>query len=570
MKKEERDFVQIAVTYCKQVIAGTLPNSKWVVLACQRFLDDLARQDDFDCPFTFDAKRAVKVCKFVENLPHIKGKKAGSNVHLEPWQCWVICNIFGFTNKETGARRFRKAYIEVPRGNGKSLLLSAIGLYMLAADGEAGSEVYVAARTREQTKAVFDTAQSMVKNAPAIRKKCNLELLAHSITRPDNDSVFRSLASDSQGLDGLNIHCGITDELHAHRTREVWDVLETGCGKRDSSLLVAITTAGNDMNGICWEVRTYVTKILEKLITSEEFFGVIYTMREGMDWRTEAAWRCANPNWKVSVNPEAVKQTAAKAEKIPSAKPNFLTKHLNIWSNTHSAWLDAAKIQSCVDEALSEEAFEGSACIVGLDLADKLDLTSAVRLFEKEVDGKLHYYAFSHSWIPEETAAASNYAASFKGWSEMGFLTQTAGTVVDADFIEGELLEYSQRYRVKELAYDSYHATQLITHLNNEGMVCVEISMNVKSISPAMKKLEELVEQKRFHFCDPVLAFALSNVHVKRDFKGNIYPRKSEKTTDAKIDPAVALFIALNRTLLTEIEDGSEGSVYERRGLLTL
>lgn len=565
-----RDYLHEAVTYCEKVVSGDIPNSKWNVLACQRFLDDLARESDPAWPYRFDEKKATKVCKFIEALPHIKGAKAGKKIHLEPWQCWIVCNIFGFVNKETGFRRFRKAYVEIPRGNGKSLLLSAIGLYMLSADGEAGAEVYVAARSKEQTKAVFETSQAIVRKAPAVRDKLGLEVQAHAIVKPDNVSVFRSLASDSQSLDGLNIHCAITDELHAHRTREVWDVLETGCGKRDASLLIAITTAGSDMAGICYEIHTYVKKVLEKLIESEEFFGCIYTIADGMDWKSEQAWRCANPNWNVSVNSEAVRQTAKKAAQLPSSQATFLTKHLNVWSNTHSAWLDTAKIQSCIDESLHEEDFLGSPCIVGLDMADKLDLCSVTKVFEKNIDGKQHYFAFSHSWLPEEAAQTSNYAASFKGWSDAGFMTLTPGSVVDADFIEGSLIEASQQFRVKELAYDSYHATQLITHLANEGLTCVEISMNVRNISPAMKKLEELISQGRFHFNDPLLAFAISNVHVRYDFKQNIYPRKPEKTSDQKIDPAVALFLALNRTLLTQIDDDSEKSVYETRGIVRL
>jgi phage terminase large subunit-like protein len=547
---------ELAVNYCEDVVQGKIPNSEWTVAACQRFLDDLKKQADPAWSYRFEKRKAERVCKFIESIPHIKGKAAGKRIHLEPWECWIVCNIFGFVNENTGKRRFRKAYIEIPRGNGKSLLLSAIGLYMLSADGEGGAEVYVAARNREQTKAVFETSQAMVRRSPELAKKLGIEVLAHSITQPETVSVFRSLAAESQSLDGLNIHCAIVDELASHRTREVWDVIETGCQKREQSLLIAITTAGQstDRAGIAYETHVYVQKLLSKLVDNDSFFGCIYTTAQGMDWRTEDAWRSANPNLGISVDLEGIRQVAKKAMHVPSSKPAFLSKHLNVWVNADTVWIPADKLQSCIDPSLTESDFKGASCYVGLDLASKLDLCAAVRLYSRTIDFKQHFYAFGNYWLPTDTADASQYSSSFRSWEESGHMILTPGSVTDLDYIQASLIETAKTAKIKELAYDPFIATQLIQRLQAEGIETIEVPMTVRTMSPAMKFLEEVVSQGRFHFSDPVLAWCISNCVAHRDQKDNIFPNKDSKNSQRKIDALVALLFAASRVVVAPLE----------------
>lgn len=227
--------------YCEQVVSGEIDACKWVKLACQRHLDDRERWQTGG-EYWFDVKAAGRVCRFIEKLPHIKGPKARQNIDLEPWQCFKLTVVFGWKVRKTKKRRFRRVYLEEPRGQAKSTISSGVGLYCLSADAEGGAEVYSAATTRDQARIVFADAQQMARKRPQLCEALGLEVNAHAIVQERTASKFTALASESNSLDGLNVYLGIIDELHAHRTREVYDVIETGCGKRDQSLLWTITT----------------------------------------------------------------------------------------------------------------------------------------------------------------------------------------------------------------------------------------------------------------------------------------------------------------------------------------
>lgn len=563
------DFVTKANKFIEDVLSGEVPACKQVIAACERQQKDLQRQDDENFAYIFDAAKANRVCMFISNLQHVKGELAGQKIKLEPWQCFILTTCFGWLHKETGRRRFRRAYLEVPRGNGKSALSSGVALYGLCADKEAGAEVVVAARVKDQTRFVMETSQAMVRKSKSLRDKFGLSVLAKSVVQESSLSSMKALASEEDSLDGLSVHFGVVDELHAHKTDGVYSSLSTACAKRAQSMLWMITTAGSDQAGVCYSMHQFTERVLEALATDESFFGIIFTIDVEDKWDSEAAWRKANPNWKVSVQPDAIAQECNRAKQIASQQASFKMKHLNVWMNADSTWLNMTKLQGCIDESLREEEFEGQQCIIGVDLASKLDLCAEVRLFAKLVEDKTHYYAFGTYWLPEETVQNSTNAA-YKGWAENGKLQVTSGSVTDLDFIEQHIRESGERFKVRELAYDKAQATQMMTHLTNEGMTCIEVGMNVITLSPTMKLFEELVSSNRFHFNDPVLAWAITNVVCHRDVKQNIYPRKP-KNVESKIDPLVALLLALSRTILSPLDgEDANDSVYDRRGLLVL
>ena len=290
-----RDYLAIADQYCKDVISGKILANKYVKNACKRQINDLKRWKKKSSPYQFDKDKAVKACQFIELLPHIKGPLAKQPIELAAWQVFILTTIYGWIGKD-GKRRFRRVYIEVPRGNGKSALSSGVGLYMLSADGEGGAEVYSLATTRDQARIVFGDAQQMARKTPGLRSHFGVEVLAHNINVQRTASKFEALSAEGSTLDGLNIHFGCIDELHAHKTRAVYDVVETGTGKRDQSLLWVITTAGSNRSGICYEARTFVTKLLDQIFEDESQFGIIYGLDEGDDWTTEEALIKANPN----------------------------------------------------------------------------------------------------------------------------------------------------------------------------------------------------------------------------------------------------------------------------------
>lgn len=261
-----RNYIQIAQQYAADVMSGKIPACKWVKLAVKRQADDLKNFSSDQSPFYFDPVEASRVCRFIELLTHTKGDLAGIHITLEPWQIFVLSTVFGWRRRIDNGRRYRRAYVEVPRGNGKSTLLSGVGLYCLVADREGGAEVYSFATTRDQAKIVFGDAKVMAERNSALRSQFGLQVLANALYVPTTNSTFQAKSAEGSTLDGLNTHLAIIDELHAHKTRAVYDVVETSTGKRKNSLMFVITTAGFDTSGICYEVRTMVTKVLELLI----------------------------------------------------------------------------------------------------------------------------------------------------------------------------------------------------------------------------------------------------------------------------------------------------------------
>lgn len=560
------DHVADALRYAKLVTKRQIPACKWVRLACKRHLDDLVRQKTKEFPYKFDPARAEKLCRFVELLPHIKGPKARTRIVLEPWQKFSLCCVFGWVHKNNPKRRrFRRVYIEIPRGNAKSTISSAIGLACLVLDEEGGAEIYSAATTRDQAKIVFDAAQQMARLSEGYRKKYGVAINAHNISQLSSASKFEAISAEAGTHDGKNIHLAIVDELHAHRTREVYDVLETGTGKREQSLLWVITTAGSNRAGICYEIRTYLIKVLDGVTVDDCFFGIIYTIDDESRWTEPEAWQEANPNWGVSVMPEVVSQLAHKALQMPSAQNNFKTKHLNIWCNADTAWMEMQRWSKCADPALDENDFVAQQCILGLDLASKLDLIAKMKLFWKKIDGKLHYYVFGDYWTPELRVEQTNNS-QYRGWVIDGKLHTCQGETNDYDIVEDEIRADCRKFSVLEVAHDPYQAQQFVNHLAPEGIVMAEVPQLPKHLSEPMKELEAAVYDGRFHFNgDPILTWAVSNVVCHRDKNDNLFPTK--ETFEQKIDPVTALLTAVNR--LMAIGD-SGGSVYEKRGFRTI
>ena len=567
-------YVDAALAYARQVVAGDISACKWTRLACQRQLDDLERPQSPDWPFVFDIERAERPCEFIELLPHIKGKWAREKrlIALEGWQCFVITTVFGWVKfVDSGdaeipgrwLRRFREGYTEVPRKNAKSTLSSGLALYMLTADGEQGAEVYSAATTRDQARIVFDDAKAMAERTPDLRTHLGLAILQHGLTVANTASSFRPLAAEGSTLDGLNVHFAVIDELHAHKTRAVYDVIDTARGAREQSLLWNITTAGTDRAGICYERRTHVTKMLGGQVSDDSLFGIIYTIDDGDDPHDPASWAKANPNWMKSVLPDDMESASRKGAAMPSAMGNFLTKRLNVWVNADSAWMDMPAWDRCADLTLNDDRVRGMKCIAALDLASKVDIAAKVKLFEDESTGK--YFVKSNFYLPERAVEQSGNS-QYEGWQRSKWLTVTPGEVTDFDHIEDELAADLSAYMVEEVAFDPWQATQLASHMIERGAPMVELRATVQNFSEPMKQLEALVLQgKLVHDGNPVLTWMVSNVVCHRDAKDNIYPRKERN--ENKIDGAVALIMALARAIANR-PDGP--SVYEQRGIRSL
>lgn len=554
------DHCAKAKKYEDDVLSGKIPACTYVKQAIRRQRDDLKRWSKPDSPFYFDQAEGNRVCKFVELLPHTKGALRGQKIKLEPWQCWVLTTIFGWRRRSDNRRRFGRVYIEVPRGNGKSALSSAVALYCLLADREPGAEVYSFATTRDQAGIVFGDAKQMAMMCEPLRKKFGLEVLAKALFVPSTNSTFQAKSAEGSTLDGLNTHFACIDELHAHKTRAVYDVVETSIGKRLNPILWVITTAGFDTAGICYEVRTMVREVLAKTVEDETQFGIIYTIDEGDDWKTEAALIKANPNWGVSVMPKMVLPLQLKAITLASAANNFKTKHLDVWCQAGAAWMDMTAWHKG-ERVVDLDNFEGRSCVIGLDLGAKNDLTAKVYVFKTEGDdGRPRYQVFSRLYLPQ-TAIDKGTVSQYSGWADTGVIQVTGGAMTDLTRIEEELREDLSRFDVQAIAYDPWQATQLANDLSEDGAPMVEYRNTVQNVSEPMKWLEALVQDGRLdHDGNPAMTWMMGNVVAKVDAKDNIFPRKERY--ESKIDGPVALIYALAMYLSDREDDGGDFSEF--------
>ena len=568
--------------YALDVLSESVPACKWVKAACQRQLDDLARAaaDDVriengeapEWPFSFDAAAADRVIRFCELLPHVKGRQAGTLIKLEPWQKFGLACVFGWKHRITGLRRFQQVYEEVPRKNAKTTRLAGVSLYMLGCDGELGAECYSAATTADQARIVFEISQQMARMTPQYRHRFGVEVLAHAMLEHNSAGKLKPLAAEGGSLDGLNIHFAAIDELHAHKTRALWDVLDSGMGARAQPLMWAITTAGSNRSGICYERRTYLMQVLNSTlrrhdglgyrvegnaVEDDSVFGVIYTIDpkgsrgpqdEGDDPLAESSWRKANPNYGVSVLADDMARMAAFAKASPAAMSNFLTKRLNVWVAADHAWMDMAAWQRCADPQLKAEEFAGADCWIGLDAAHRVDVYAKAKVFRRNgvVYGFLSYY------VPQ-TRTEGEGNEHFAGWARAGLINVAPGVVVNQADVTADIEADMAAHNVREVGYDPAQITGWAIERAGDGWPMVEIRPSVLNFSEAMKELEAWVREGRFrHDGDPVLEWMVANVVCHRDRKDNIYPNKEK--ADNKIDGVVALLIAINRMLSAQEE----------------
>ncbi|EAW0247187.1 terminase large subunit [Salmonella enterica] len=561
--------VSDGIRYAERVVAGEVIACEYVRLSCQRFLDDL--KHGAERGIYFSEPRAQHILNFYKFVPHVKGALAGQPIELMDWHVFILINIFGFViplvNEETGeavlrndgsgrpvmVRRFRTAYNEVARKNAKSTLSSGVGLYMAGTDGEGGAEVYSAATTRDQARIVFEDAKNMVKKAkPTLGRLFEFNKLA--IYQEQTASKFEPLSSDANNLDGLNIHCGIVDELHAHKTRDVWDVLETATGARLQSLLFGITTAGFNKEGICYELRDYAIKVLrgynsevEGAVKDDTFFAIIFTLDKDDDPFDETVWQKANPGLGICKRWDDLRRLAKKAKEQVSARVNFFTKHMNIWVTAESAWMDMIKWENCEFIAPRHE-LKTYPMWAGVDLAHKIDICAAVKLWRAD-NG--HAHADFKFWLPKGRLekCSAQMAQMYRKWAELGKLELTDGDVIDHAQIKADFLEWISGENLKETGFDPWSATQFSLALAEEGVPLVEVPQTVRNFSESMKEVESLVYGGRFHHSNhPVMNWMMSNVTVKPDKNDNIFPNKS--TPEAKIDGPAALFTAMSRMLV--------------------
>lgn len=547
--------------YAKDVVAGKVVAGELVTLACERHLRDLV--DGPDRGLNFDDAAAAKVIKFFSFLRHSKGRwgrGGGQCFELAPWQQFCLASIFGWKRSDE-LRRFRIAYLEVPRKNGKSTLSAGVGLYLLLADGEPGAEIYAAATTKDQARICWTEAKRMALKSPPIRKR--VEFTRDCLST--DDSFFKPLPNEPDSLDGLNPHGAIIDELHAHPTRELWDVIDTATGARDQPLIFAITTAGNNVQSVCWEQHEYGRKVLEGTIDDDSNFAFIACPDKDDDVHRPRTWQKANPSYGVTVTEDYMRDKARKAKNNPASMNGFRQKHLDVWVSKVIDQVIGRDQWAALQQEIDLELLRELPCWMAIDLASTGDLTASAKVWRDEDNDR--FILKSRIWIPEEVIheRSERDKVPYDQWVHEGWMEVTPGATTNYETIRDALIEDAQTYDVKEIAADRlFQGAWLVQQLDDEGIDVFAHGQGFMSMAiPTKQFLEAVFGRTLVADRNPVLAWMADNLALEVDSAGNNKP--SKRKSAEKIDGIVAAIMALGRA---HVDDS--GSAYEDRGVLTL
>lgn len=569
---EPRDYLKIAVDYATYAVNDKDRKrfGKWVRLAAKRFLDDLKRAKKKNCVFYFDEIEARNACDFIEKLPHVEGKWDTENVVLHPSHVLFVVQLFGFRNKD-GTRRFTTALFAVARKNAKSFLCSAILLYCLCCEEENGPQVISAATTGSQARIVFNVAKRIVEKTSELREAFTLEPFANAIARYDVGGTFKPINAKASTQDGLNpSHTGI-DEIHAHKTHDLLNVLKSAAGARRNPLFLYTTTEGYESPGPWGEIRHFAKQLLNGIIEADHFLVLYFALDDedkengiaGDDDFDESKWIKANPL--MEVNPlllKEIRKEAIEAKQMPGRHAEFKIKRLNRPSSAAGGWVNLVKWKAC-NGLVDLEWLKQYPCYGGLDLASTRDLTSFRLLWD--VDGI--YYTHGWRFVPEVAVKdrTTRGLVPYQAWVQSKHLIEAGEEVVDYDVVEKCITDACENFNVLMINYDQWNAAQLAKKLADREIPVQEFVQGTKSYHPAMKALEEhYISGKVAHGNDPVLNWCASNIIARTDQNMSTAPDK-KKSAD-KIDDIVSLLMAVGAMIGAE----DDGSIYNTRGLISV
>ena len=522
--------------YVEDVLNGKIVVGELIKLACQRFKDDLQRQDIY-----FNESVVDKAINFIGTLKHFMGKSSGKHFKLENWQQFIIANIVGWYWKDGNTRRFTSSYIEVSRKNGKTALAAALCLYYLIADGEDGAEVDLAANSKEQAKIAFEFCSSFSKQLDPKGKY--LKPYRDNVQFALNNSKLKVFAADDSKLDGFNASFGLIDEYHAAKNSKVRDVIKSSMGMRNNPHLCTITTAGFDKTLPCYKLRSTSIEILNKLKTDDSMFIAIYSLDDKDNWTDKDNWVKCTPNLNVTVTSKYIKEQVQSAINNPSEEVGVKTKTLNLWCDVADVWLPESYIVKASKDIHLED-FRDCECYIGVDLSATSDLTAVSYLIEKD---NIYYFKTDY-YLPESALVDKPDRETYKIWKQQGLITITAGNVTDYDYITNDIVAASNILNIQKIGYDKWNATQWAIHATEIGLPLEEYPQTMGNFNRPTKELERLILSGNTVIDNnEITRWCFRNVELKSDYNGNVKPNKGIKSK--KIDGVIAIIQALGMYL---------------------
>jgi phage terminase large subunit-like protein len=513
---------------------------KWIRLACDRFLKDLSSAKKKE-RFIYSPQHSDAVCDFISNLPHVEGSWETENIKLEPFQVFFLCNLFGFRNFD-GNRRFTTALYATSRKSSKSTLAAAIGNYCLTVEKDAGPQIISAATTGGQAGIVFGIAKRQAEKSKDFRDAFDLEVFTRSIANYSNGGFFRPINSKASTQDGLNPSCLILDEIHAHKSSDLLNVLQSAAGARRNPLFLFTTTEGYESPGPWPELRKFAQQVLDGVVSADHFLALYYAIDDEDDEFDERVWVKANPL--IEANPlllDAIRKEAKEAKSMPGRHPEFLIKRMNRPTSTSKGWIDLNKWRSCAGE-IDLEWLKDYPCYGALDLASSRDLVSFRLVWI--IENKIYTYGWRFCPSVAIDHRKVRNLVPYYAWARSGHIIETKGEVTDYDVVFDKIFEVSQKFKLIKVAYDQWNASQIALKMKNNNIESECFIQGPKSYHPAMKYFEEAYFDKRFiHNNDPVLTWCASNVIARTDQNMNLAPDR--KNSADKIDDIVALLMAV-------------------------
>lgn len=517
-----------------------------------------------------DDAAGERVIRFIEGfcrIPDPDNPSRGVPMEIIDWQRDMILRLFGWKRAD-GTRRFRKAWIEIAKKNGKSTLAAALLLYLLTADGEADPEVYGAASTRDQASIIFRAAKAMVERSPALAKALDIKAHVKRIINPSANGFYTPLPNKPAAVDGINAHALVFDEIHRQTSRELYDVLEYAGSARSQPLEIIITTAGDDRESIGYELHERAQKILGGSIIDIETFVMIAAADPSDDAGDPTTWAKANPSLGHTIDHDTLASDYERAKDSPARLQNFKRLRLNMWVSQASKWLDIDRWLTCPQTA-PDEHLAGREAYGGLDLSTSVDLTAfVIQLPSEDINGRRVHDVRSWFWLPEANIVELERLAGvpYRAWADAGLIELTPGDVIDYAYVRRRINEIAAEYDLREIAYDPSGATQLAIELQEDGLQLFQFWQRPTMLNPVLRYLESCVMDGRLRHGDhPILNWMAGNVEVVENSDGLIKPTKP-KNSGRKIDGIAALAMAMG----THCKQTKSDHVYEECPVLIL
>ena len=523
--------------YADDVLSGKILACQWVKLACKRFKDDI---DSGKC--YVDETKYKTINAFINVLKHYSSGSAGERFVLEPWQKFLVTNIFCLYRSDNHKRKYTQAHVSISRKNGKTSIAAVLGLFALIADGEPAASVIMAANSREQARIDFDAASAWARQLDPKRK--SLKILRNEITFQKNNAKLKVISADATKLDGSNDSFIVVDELHEAPDSKLYDVLKSGQGFRQQPMILSITTAGYRIGGFCNQFEDYCKEVLQGVKEDESLFALLYTLDDGDDWTDSSVYVKSNPNLGITVNEDWLLAQVNQAKNSPSAEVGVKTKNLNIWCSSSIVWIPEDYIRKCLHKIDLSEYIKRNNYLVymGFDLASVSDLTALTVLL---IDPETEEYIFKTFYYLPRTALDGKYNSElYKMWSKKGYLILTDSETTDYNYIQNQIMYWSEHLEVQGIFYDSWNATTLVNNLINAGLPMQSYSQSIGNFNRPTKEIERLILSGKVKIDqNPISRWCFDNVELKVDINSNAKPTGDHEKR--KIDGVISMLNAL-------------------------